>query len=192
MLLHFRFYSIFSLLVPFLVAKDLAASQRTWAFASQPETKLDCFLRWVSGPSRVWAICTALVLVINASWVLKQPNLQPLEKITPSGAIAYIRSEKLSGHGLNFYNYGGYLIWSGISVFMDGRIDLRGEEGMKAYDNALTDVESTGLEQLLDENDIEWTLFPKVSIGVLHMDREPGWLRAYQDENAVIHVRKKF
>lgn len=191
MLMHARFYSIFALLVPLLIAAPLAVSQQRWSLADQPDTAADRFFRWASGRSRVWALMLALGVVVAATVVFRQPNIEPGEKNAPRAAVTYLQKSGQTGHGLNYYNYGGYLIWSGIPVFMDGRIDLRGDAGMKAYDAAITRPDSEGLSQLLDKYAVTWTLFPKKDIGVMHMDRAPGWQRVYEDDQAVVHARLK-
>ena len=189
MMLHARFYSVFAMLAPLIVATPLASSMKAWPIAQSAATRGDAFLEKCSVPSRPWAVLVGLSLLALLIVLLDQPKLQPGPKHAPRAAVEFITARFGQQHGLNFYNYGGYLIWSGIPVFMDGRIDLRGDAGMKAYDAALTKPESIGLDRLIDQYDIQWTLFPKDGIGILHMDRQPGWYRAYEDDQSVVHAR---
>ena len=188
MLLHVRFYSIFALLVPMLVAGPLAVSQRQWPVAAQPETAPDRWFRWLSGPSRPWAVAMVGLVLGGVSIMARQPDLQPAERNAPRAALAFLKQAGLEGRGLNYYNYGGFLIWSGVPVFMDGRIDLRGDTGMKAYNDAVATVDSQGLADLLKQNAVRWTLFPKKEFGTLHMDRQSGWCRAFEDDLSVVHT----
>lgn len=191
MLLHARFYSVLALLAPLLIAQPLAISQRHWPMSDHPESPVDAWCWRVSAPSKGWvdamgALAAALIVVL-----LYQPGLEPGPKNAPKAAVEFIKSLNPTTHGLNYYNYGGYLIWSGVPVFMDGRIDLRGDAGMSAYDEALAQIEPTGLAELLNQYEVDWTLFPKKDIGALHMDRQVGWSRVYEDERSVIHIRNK-
>lgn len=189
MMLHARFYSVFAMLVPLIIAAPLALSMRGWPLAKLAPTRVDVLLERWSLPSKNAAVLVALLALMVPIALLQQPNLEPGPKHAPRAAVNFIKQFYEKQHGINFYNYGGYLIWSGIPVFMDGRIDLRGDAGMKAYDEALTKIESVGLGALLGQYDIQWSLFPKANIGRLHMDEQSGWLRVYEDDEAVVHAR---
>lgn len=191
MLLHVRFYSLFVLLAPLLLAEPLALSKAKWQARTEPDSSLDGFFEWASAPSKPWAILLAGMVVCVMSYQLRQADLQPGPSIAPSNALQYLKKSALTGHGLNHYNYGGFLIWAGIPVFMDGRIDLRGDVVMKPYNNALNQADPKELTKFLDENQIAWTMFPPEGIPAINMDHMAGWSKAYADENAVIHVREK-
>lgn len=191
MMLHVRFYALFVLLAPLLLAAPLAASKRKWDTERGADSSLDRFFEWTSGPSRAWAILVAGCVLFAISYQLRQQGLQPEPAIAPSGALSFLKNAKLKGHGLNHYNYGGFLVWSDIPVFMDGRIDLRGDQGMKSYNQALTESDPKSLEKILEEYQVAWTMFPPDGIPAINMARLPGWTKAYADENAVIHVRLK-
>lgn len=191
MMLHVRFYALFALLAPLLLAEPLAMSKRKWESESSADSSLDRFFEWTSGSSKPWAMLLAGCVLCATSYQLRQDNLQPEPAITPSGALSFLKEAKLNGHGFNHYNYGGFLIWSEVPVFMDGRIDLRGDVAMKDYSQALIDSNSRGLEKILEEYQVAWTMFPPDGIPAINMNRLPGWTKAYADENAVIHVRLK-
>lgn len=191
MMLHVRFYALFVLLAPLLLAEPLAMSKRKWEADSDEDSSLDRFFQWTSGPSKSWAILLAMCVLFATSYQLKQDDLQPEPAIAPSGALSFLKKAELNGHGFNHYNYGGFLIWSEIPVFMDGRIDLRGDKAMKAYNQALTESDPKSLEKMLDEFKVTWTMFPPDGIPAINMDGLPAWSKAYADESAVIHVRLK-
>ena len=191
MLLHARFYSIFALLVPMLVALPLAVSQRAWPVASAPESVPDRWFRWLSGPSRSWAVGAVALAMVLPVLLFRQAALEPGAKHAPRAALEFLKGTGLLERGLNYYNYGGFLVWSGVPVFMDGRIDLRGDAGMQAYDDALARAESKGLAELLEQYAVAWTLFPAKDLGALHMDRQEGWCRSFVDDTSVVHMRCK-
>ncbi len=91
---------------------------------------------------------------------------------------------------LNDYAFGGYLIFSGIAPFIDGRAELYGDAFIKRYVEAML-VESDQLPQLLAEHGITWTLIDPNRPAVFLLDHLPGWRRLYTDDIAVVHVREE-
>jgi len=82
---------------------------------------------------------------------------------------------------------GGYLIFSGIEPFIDGRY-LYGDAFIKRYVEAIR-LESDQLLRLLGEYGITWTLMAPQRPAVVLLDHLPGWRRLYADDIAVVHVR---
>jgi hypothetical protein len=90
---------------------------------------------------------------------------------------------------LNGYEWGGYLIYSGIAPFIDGRSDMYRDAFIKDYVSALELHSSKGLETLLDRYKVSWTLLPREVSAVALLDHLPGWRRVYADQTAVVHAR---
>ena len=85
------------------------------------------------------------------------------------------------------YNFGGYLIFSGVEPFIDGRY-LYGDAFLKRYVEAML-LESDQLPHLLTEYGVTWTLISPNWPAVVLLDHLPGWRRLYADDIAVVHVR---
>jgi hypothetical protein len=109
--------------------------------------------------------------------------------IAPAPALAAVRQAGLTGPVFNDYDFGGYLIFVGVAPFVDGRIDLYGDDFMRAYSAALT-AEGDALPRLLDHYRVAWTLLKPDEPAVAALDREPGWERVYADASAVVHRRR--
>jgi hypothetical protein len=107
---------------------------------------------------------------------------------TPAGALAAAAAHHVEGPVLNDYNFGGYLIFSGVKPFIDGRY-FYGDTFIKRYFDAMTPW-SDQLPALLEEYAISWTLLSTANPGVMQLDHLPGWRRLYADEIAVVHVRE--
>ncbi len=105
----------------------------------------------------------------------------------PIAALAHVPPELLMKPVLNDYSFGGYLIYRGISVFIDGRADMYGDGFMARYDTLMHDDAS--LIATLAERRIGWTILSTGSSAVSIMDTAPGWHRLYGDDVAVVHVR---
>jgi hypothetical protein len=94
-------------------------------------------------------------------------------------------------HGpvLNEYGFGGYLIYSGVPVFMDGRADMYGDALLKRQIDALMLRDPADLPRLLNDYRIGWTLLSPGTPALASLDQLPGWRRVHTDAVAVVHVR---
>jgi hypothetical protein len=102
---------------------------------------------------------------------------------TPAAALAAVEARGIHGPVLNAQNFGGYLVFRGYQPFIDGRIDLYGNEFMARY---------TALDQLtalLEQYRVAWTIFEPANPRTAVMDNLPGWSRLYADDKAVVHIR---
>lgn len=95
----------------------------------------------------------------------------------------------LRGPVLNSEGFGGYLVFSGIPTFIDGRVELYGEDFLSRYIGAERGDESA-LTALLEQYGITWTLFIPEQGAVGRLDHLRGWRRVYSDDYAVIHTRE--
>jgi hypothetical protein len=91
---------------------------------------------------------------------------------------------------LNDYDFGGYLIASGVAPFIDGRTELYGEKFFVDHNNASGLMEPDNLFRLLAEYQIQATLMRTQSAATKLLDHIDGWQKVYSDEIATIHVRK--
>jgi len=87
----------------------------------------------------------------------------------------------------NYYAWGGYLIWRGIPVYVDGRQYVYGEAGMAAYVR-LINLQRGWLAQL-DSAGVDLVLFPSTDIVVGALADRPAWRRVYQDTVATLYQR---
>jgi hypothetical protein len=129
--------------------------------------------------------------IFGLAYFSYRPDDAPDRSITPAAAVEFAQREKVSGPVLNSYDFGGYLIFRGIPVFMDGRGLPFGKELTRDYFNAM-DVSHGGerLDELASKYGVSWTLLSAKSAAASHFDRSPDWRQIYADDIAVIHVRR--
>ena len=89
----------------------------------------------------------------------------------------------------NDYDFGGYLIASGVSPFIDGRTELYGEKFFVDHNAASGLMEPDNLFRLLDAYKCEATLMRTQSAATKLLDRVDGWKKVYADDIATIHLR---
>ena len=173
-LAHERSAELLGLLAPLIMASSVARQ-----FGSPP-------LR----PSGSWIIpgVVGATLMIGAtSLFLAAGDMRRSSDIAPEAALQEVAG-KVSGNIFNAYDFGGYLIFKGTPPFIDGRVDLYGDEFFGDYRQAVDGV-GDALPRLLERRRIDWTLLPPQSPAVALLDLLPGWERIYRDGTAVVHRR---
>jgi hypothetical protein len=109
----------------------------------------------------------------------------------PVSAVQFVHDNKPAGPIFNSYNWGGYLIfelWPEYPVYVDGRTDLYDDAFLRRYLNIV--VTGAGWQQALDEDGINLVFIETNSQMAKLLRGDPNWMEAYQDELAVIFVRK--
>ena len=107
----------------------------------------------------------------------------------PAKAVDYLLAHSVPGPMFNSYGFGGYLIWKGQKVFIDGRGDLY-ERGGVFSDHlqvvwlkpaGLAVLRNYGIQSCLIERDSQLATLLKVS---------PEWRQLYSDSTSVLFVRQ--
>jgi hypothetical protein len=132
-----------------------------------------------------WSCGLALVF---AAAVLQRPLERRESGVTPSAALAAARQAGLSGPVFNNELFGGYLVFSGVKVFIDGRIEMYGDDFLKRY-LSIVGGDEPGLTDAFDRYGISWTMLSPGDGALPIVDRLPGWRRVYADADAVVNAR---
>jgi hypothetical protein len=189
MLTHGRFVYVFFLLVPVVIAPNLAerypdASLAKWlSLARDP---LESFVaKWfvpMAGAISIGAITAALMFLSH-----KMPA--PPEDTAAEKPIAFAIANNLQGNVFNEYRYGGSLIFHGIKTFIDGRAEqLFTGDFFPDYINSGRHDGAKLFKDLIDKNKITWTLLPNDDLrnGFLS---ELGWRKSYSDDKTMIYTK---
>ena len=124
-------------------------------------------------------ICSFISLfVFNISNLRTSPK-----KIISDGAISVLKKENPK-RLLNYYDYGGYLIYNDIFVFIDGRADLY---SLYNYEDYLDiDNLSYGYDKLLKKYKFDYILMPKKSGFSTYLNDSSEYDLIYSDKKVVI------
>jgi hypothetical protein len=120
---------------------------------------------------------------------LRHPVERENGPVTPSAALAAARQAGLTGKVFNDEHFGGYLIFSGIPVFIDGRMELYGDDFLKRYLALSGGDDAPALATAMDRDGVTWTMLSPDDRAVALLDRDSGWRRVYADGSAVVHAR---
>jgi hypothetical protein len=192
-MLHLRFVYLFFLLVPLVVAPEIGEQHRSLSFGRWREQGRDILERSLARYFTFGSAATMAAIV--GAWALTaiySPFVPP-GYVSAAGAIAYAKEAGLKGNVINFYNFGGPLILHGIPTFIDGRAEQLFGGGFAAdVDRTVKPGGEKLFAELLDKYKVAWSLLPNGDPRNRLLDEMGGWSRAYEDQYAIIHVRKNF
>ncbi len=105
----------------------------------------------------------------------------------PVAAVDFLEREGLAtARGYNAYRWGGYLIWRGVPVFVDGRADVYGDF-LSYYFKALQLDENW--RKPLDDFAVQYVLVERSEPLAILLAATTGWREAYADALARVFVR---
>ncbi len=185
---HARHQDIMAVAVPLLLAAPLGP-QINRLTRSDPPTIISRFFASVAGPSAKPAIALTAVLTIAVTILtLMHPIDRKNGAVTPLTALEAARKAHLSGPVFNSEAFGGYLIFNGIKTYIDGRIEMYGDDFLKHYVE-MDKGDEAALSATLTRYGVEWTLLnPKGPVAII-MDHMPGWRLVFKDDYAAVHAR---
>ena len=122
-------------------------------------------------------------------------QLRAAEWRYPAGAARFLSEHHISGHIFNTYEYGGYLIWKGLPVFIDGR--ALSEAVFNDYRKILGTGPDDAALQLLARYDVAAIVMNsfEYTSGVLYplslsLAKSAGWKLVYEDAQSLVFLRE--
>ena len=107
----------------------------------------------------------------------------------PVAALEYLDAHPIPGKMLDYYGFGGYLVFAGRPVFIDGRGDLYERSGVFGDYVHLNEFEPGSLQILRNYGIDVCLLGTKQSLAAV-IAVTPDWRRVYGDDTSVIFVRQ--
>jgi hypothetical protein len=175
---HERNLELLALLAPLIIAAPLA---RQIGAAEQGALQPRVSKTLIAG--------LVLGLLAATSVFASAHRFAPRASNSPVAAVAALQQFDAK-RVFNDYDFGGYLIASGVAPFVDGRTELYGETFMVMQDRASRAKDPRDLFKLLDDYRIDATLLRAKSPASLLLDHVDGWQKVFSDEVAVIHLRR--
>ena len=187
-LAHARHADLVALIAPLIISSSLGA-QLAARIRAAPSSSLGERVAALAAPASVSGIAVTVAMVF---FVGGFALMRPIERVdgpeTPGAALAAAAKLGLSGPVLNSQSFGGYLIFSGVPVFIDGRIEMYGDDFLRR-DLAIEQGVAPALSDALKQYGVTWTLLHPRDGAATALDHLPGWRRAYSGPDAVIHIR---
>ncbi|HXS05705.1 MAG TPA: hypothetical protein VN723_02865 [Rhizomicrobium sp.] len=172
---HVRHVMLFGIAAPLLAAPAMATAWPAEPQSTKPQ---------LGRIGIVGAALTGLLLLVR----LMFPAERGEDRVSPVAALAAVPKSVQREPVLNAYDYGGYLIFNSVKVFIDGRTDMYPTDFLK-QDDRINEGDSATIAATLAAHHVSWTIFPAASPTVETLDHLPGWHRLHADANAVVHVK---
>ncbi len=178
---HARHGDVLALAGPLVLAAPLGRALAARTAREAPSRLAGWFARLARPPGIAAAAVTLAIVRTD-------------DAMTPGAALAAATRLGLSGPVLNSEMFGGYLIFRGVPVFIDGRVEMYGNDFL-AKDYQAERGDQAAVKELLARYQIAWTLLVAWTLflpgagAVGALDRLAGWERVYADDRAVIHRR---
>lgn len=139
------------------------------------------------------ALITTSLLMSLLAFPNDQHLLRQVNEGNPVKAVAFIKTHHLSGHMLNSYVYGGYLIWAMPEhpVFLDGRGDLFDWTGVLGQFSQWATLQSDPTI-LLNKYNVDFCLLERGSPMARVLPLLHDWKIIYSDDASVIFVRSTY
>lgn len=195
-LTYMRGLVMFFLLAPIILARPVSRRARYLApqFSTASSTNTDDASDPVLGFFRrrslaVTATSAAIAVLVTVSMRWRQ-DIAPPASTTPQAAIDFVRRNNVTGRVFNDYDFGGFLIFSGIPTFVDGRALPFGDEFLHRYFDAADLVDIGDAFKLLDDYKIDWVILKPIQPLAKALDGSGGWNKVYADRYSVVFVRR--
>jgi hypothetical protein len=188
---YLRGFFIFILTIPFILARPVGRQVRFFnPQRSNASVHSDPVLRQLGRHGLgICAICAALAFV--ASFLIwRSQDIEPPSSAAPRAAIHFAKLTGISGRVFNSYDFGGYLIFSGIPTFVDGRAELYGDAFLQKYFDTVSLVDIRDAFRLLNEHKIEWIILKPVAPLAKALQESNAWSNVYSDDTSMVFVRR--
>jgi hypothetical protein len=187
---HMRNVELVGLIGAIVIAEPLGRHLRERALVHTQAESIDRFFRRLAQPTGAALIAAVGLLgATHVTWQAREHPVQPPESSVPARALQAARDAGVKGNVLNDYAWGGFLIYSGVPVFIDGRSDVYRDAFIRAYVDAIGLSSPDAFRSTLRKYDIAWTLLRPDTPAVALLDNDPRWRRVYADNTAVVQVR---
>lgn len=187
---HVRHADLLGLVAPLLLADGVGTALASYDPILQElglwrnAARLATPVRWPA-LAVMAGLCGAMMLPLAV-----RPILRSDDRVTPASALAAAHRLGLTGPVFNSEAFGGYLAFAGVPDFIDGRVEMFGNDFLSA-DVAAESGNAAALSGLLVRYGMTWALLAPEAGAVPVFDRMPGWRRVYADPYAVVYIRSR-
>ena len=192
-LTHARHISIVGLFMTPLVIQGIKPRLEKINWSREPAAAgNDLPLSPASGPLAL-VILGLFMLSLGAlqwePWIRFSQAVIPQPKKASSAVVEFLQEQSPEGYLFNDDEWGDYLIYAmnpPPKLFLDGRLDMYGEQILEDYAKIVTIGKET--DELLDSYEIEWVLFPP-SPFTRYLKAKGTWREVYSDGQVLVLIR---
>jgi hypothetical protein len=135
-------------------------------------------------------VCMAVAALVSVSTWWRE-DIIPSKDIAPNAAIDFVRRTNITGNVFNSYNFGGFLVFSDIPTFVDGRALPFGDGFLHKYFDAVDLIDIDGTFQMLDDYKISWVILRPLEPISRALAQSVFWDKVYSDKYSVVFTRRQ-
>jgi len=139
---------------------------------------------WRFRQVKPWIVAPVL-LAISLIVVVSKPIIRPDQASSsePVAAVNYLKSKPANARVFNYYVWGGYLIWRGIRVFIDGRTDFYLQDGIFTQYMAIQNL-TVNPDIEFRQWRVQYVLWPPFTPLATYLLADPSWRLVYQTKHS--------
>jgi hypothetical protein len=193
---YLRGLVMFFLLAPLLFARPMSETvawlrtQFSGSATTDAGTASDPVLEFFRERVIAVPVFCAVFASLTTLSLLWREDILPPKRMAPQAALDFARSAKLAGNVFNSYSFGGFLLFSDIPTFVDGRALPFGDAFLRRYFETVNLVDIDAAFRTLDEYKISWAILNPAEPLSKALSQSPHWNRAYADSYAVVFTRR--
>jgi hypothetical protein len=184
-----RHIALFAIATIPVIARALSEALRStaaYSFLCQPRQE-----ELTRTKVRLNLLIVLVGMLATVSWRLSTlaGNEESIAKVFPVAAVDHLTEKGMADErGFNSYPWGGYLIWRGLPVFIDGRADVYGDflgvylQTLKLQDN---------WREPLERFDVDYVIIERYGALATLLAAVDDWRLEYSDDVARIFVRER-
>lgn len=177
---HVRHVIVLAIVAPLILAEPFGK-------ALEPDYKVD-FPRWAKQ-----TLTVALAAFIGLTAVRFAFPLVRKDAIhSPVTAFNTVPPEIRARRAFNTYALGGYLIYKGVPVFIDGRADMYGDDFTGNYLKLARSADPKVFLAAQKKWNFGWAILEPDTAAIRAIEKLPNWKKTYSDKQAVVFIRTDY
>jgi hypothetical protein len=173
---HIRHIIVLAIVAPLLLAEPMGK-------ALEPEHKSDFgkFLR----PTLI--VAAVVFLGITAVRFIN-PLVRKDDVHSPVSAFNSVPPQVRATRVFNSYALGGYMIYKGVPVFIDGRADMYGDDFTASYLKIARSTDPAVVGAALKKWNVGWVILEPDTGAIKALEKMPGWKKTWSDKQATVFL----
>jgi hypothetical protein len=135
---------------------------------------------------------TLIVALVAFLGVTAVRFVKPVVRIddvhSPVSAFNSVPPQIRATRVFNSYALGGYLIFKGVPVFIDGRADMYGDDFTGQYLKIARSTDPAVVGAALKKWNVGWVILEPDTAAIKAMEKLPGWKKTYKDKAATVFL----
>ncbi|MGE5564658.1 MAG: hypothetical protein ACM3YN_00655 [Parcubacteria group bacterium] len=177
---HIRHVIVLAVVAPLILAKPFGE-----ALEPEHEPHFERFAK------QTLTVALAAFIGLTASRFVF-PLVRKDDVHSPVTAFNSVPADLRTHRVFNSYALGGYLIYKGIPVFIDGRADMYGDDFTAQYLKIARSTDPAMVAQAQKKWGFDWAIIEADTAVIKAFEKAPGWKKTYSDKVATVFVREGY